>query len=312
MNIIRMTGGLGNQMFAYALLLKFRSMGVECMIDDYTEYTAHDNRRPLFLKDAFGIDYPVASKKAYNEFTDSSMMPHRRFARMIRGRKSREYHEKSLEFDPKILTLDNAYLTGYFQSDKYFSDIEKDVRESFTFTPDVVAGAEKILKDNGIDEALFAPAAEGGQRALSAPASAAEPGTPVSLHVRRGDYLNVSEVYGGICTDEYYRKATDYISEHVKNPVFLIFSNDTKWCNDRAKGMFGEMKYHIIEGTEESNGYIDMYLMSRCSHNILANSSFSWWGAYLNSHPDRIVLAPSRWDNVNVHEDIYTEYMTRI
>ncbi|MCR4851776.1 MAG: alpha-1,2-fucosyltransferase [Lachnospiraceae bacterium] len=306
MNIIRMTGGLGNQMFAYALYLKFLSMGTECLIDDYTEYTGHENRRPLFLKDAFGINYPVASRKQYNEFTDSSMMPHRRFVRMIRGRQSREYHENDLEFDPKILTLDDAYLTGYFQSDKYFADIKNNVIKSFAFTSDVKNRAKKIIQDNGIREIFW-------NDDVCDSRTDAET-VPVSIHVRRGDYLKVSEVYGGICTDEYYEKAIKHILKNVKNPVFLIFSNDAGWCHDWMKKINDrdDLIYHVIEGTDESTGYIDMYLMSRCAHNIIANSSFSWWAAYLNQNLDKIIMAPSRWQGDCERHDIYTDDMIRV
>ncbi len=293
MNIIRMTGGLGNQMFSYALYLKFKSMGIDCMIDDFSEYEGHDNRRPLFLHDAFAIEYPRVTKDIYEEFTDSSMRFHKRLARKLRGRKSREYREASTDFDPEVLKKDNAYLTGYFQSDKYFADIKEEVLKAFTFTDKVREDADRILaKTMGC----------------------------VSIHVRRGDYLDAGEAYGSICTDEYYRSAIKMIMYKVSDPVFLIFSNDPEWTKGWAAGLFDcsplpdgrKFDFRLIEGTDESTGYIDMSLMSRCAHNIIANSSFSWWGAYLNKNPEKIVIAPQKWNNLTDQTDIYTDDMIRI
>lgn len=289
MNIIRMAGGLGNQMFSYALYLKFKSVGIDCMIDDFSEYEGHDNRRPLFLRDAFAIEYPRVSREVYEEFTDSSMRFDKRIARKLRGRCSREYHEVSANYDPEVLRRDNAYLTGYFQSDKYFADVQDEVLRTFTFTDEVKATADRILAESSLET------------------------TYVSIHLRRGDYLDVSDVYGGICTDDYYRSAIKMIMDKVANPVFLIFSNDPEWTETWAATLFDPpFKYHVIKGTDESTGYIDMCLMSRCSHNIIANSSFSWWGAYLNQNPDKIVIAPSKWNNKIDQTDIFTENMVKI
>lgn len=315
MNIIRMTGGLGNQMFSYALYLKFKSMGIDCMIDDFSEYEGHDNRRPLFLQDAFGIEYPRVSVDIYEEFTDSSMRFHKRLARKLRGRKSREYHEAGANYDPLVLKKDNAYLTGYFQSDKYFADVKEEIFGTFTFTDKVEKEADRILTKS-VQTA----------RLEQTPADASNNKNLVSIHVRRGDYLEVSEVYGGICTDEYYRSGIKMIMDKVPDPVFLIFSNDDEWTENWAATLFGTLdtaghsdgpgyhhyNYHVISETEESNGYIDMCIMSRCSHNIIANSSFSWWGAYLNKNPEKIVIAPQKWNNMTDQTDIYTDDMIRI
>ena len=310
MNIIRMTGGLGNQMFAYALFLKFKSMGIDCRIDDYSEYEGHDNRRPLFLNTAFGIDYPVATRAEYDEFTDSSTRPDRRILRKLRGRKTREYRERGADFDPEVLKKDNAYLTGYFQSEKYFADIKNDVLKCFSFNEATRKKAGEILESNGIRLDAM------GDHAF------------VSVHIRRGDYLNVSEVYGNICTDEYYRLAIGIIREKTaKEPFFLVFSNDIEWTRKWCEGIFDKNVglghsaqsntdpgscYRVMTGTGEDEGYVDMYIMSRCAHNIIANSSFSWWGAYLNTNPQKNVVAPSKWVNTFDQRDIYTDDMILI
>ncbi|MCR4990912.1 MAG: alpha-1,2-fucosyltransferase [Lachnospiraceae bacterium] len=303
MNIIRMTGGLGNQMFGYALYLKFKSLGTECAFDDFSQYenyTGDIARRPLLLKKVFGIDYPVVTKEVYDEFTDSSMRLDKRLARKILGRRSRIYEEKAFLYDTEVLSKDNVYITGYFQSEKYFSDIKDEVIRSFSFTDEVKKEAEELIKkyDLGLSGDV-------GDSLLEK--------NSVSIHIRRGDYLDNPEAYGNICTDDYYKRAVRYIKERVDDPVFLLFSNDPEWTADWTSGIFeADDRYVVIRETTEETGYIDMYLMSRCAHNIIANSSFSWWGAYLNPTPKKIVIAPSKWVNDHETPDIYTSQMVRI
>lgn len=131
MNIIRMSGGIGNQMFQYALYLKLVSLGKEVKFDDVTEYEL-DNARPIMLS-VFGIDYPKASREELVKLTDASMDLRSRVRRKIFGRKSGEYHEASADYDETVLEKDNAYLCGCFQSEKYFKDIEQEVRETYRF-----------------------------------------------------------------------------------------------------------------------------------------------------------------------------------
>ena len=286
MNIIRMTGGLGNQMFQYALGMKYLNMGIDVKFEDFTEYEGRDNARPICL-DAFGIDYPKCTRDEFMEFTDSYPGLLNKIRRHTFGRKSREYHESSAEFDSKLLMQDNSYITGYFQSEKYFEDIKDEVLERFTFKESIVGEALGLLKDD--EEAL----------ALTA-----------SVHIRRGDYLELEEQYGGICTEEYYAKAIGLLSDVRK---FLVFSNDSEWAKAWSKKYVDRgITMKIIEGTDESTGYLDMCLMSMCGHNIIANSSFSWWGAYLNKNPNKKVIAPKCWINSAERKDIYTQDMIRL
>lgn len=132
----------------------------------------------------------------------------------------------------------------------------------------------------------------------------------VSVHVRRGDYLDASHggMYTGICTEGYYQKAMERIRKSVPDAVFYVFSNDTDW----AKAHFAGKDCVVAEGGTEDTGYQDMYLMSLCQHHIIANSSFSWWGAWLGRNPEKKVIAPDRWLNGTECRDIYTENMIRI
>lgn len=117
----------------------------------------------------------------------------------------------------------------------------------------------------------------------------------VSIHIRRGDYLKpeVQKKYGNIATDEYYTKAIERILKLVENPRFFVFSNDISWC----KNNLNLKNVCFVEGNNGKDSFMDMYLMSKCKHNILANSSFSYWGAMLNNNGGKIVIYPRVWDN---------------
>lgn len=294
MNIIRMTGGMGNQMFQYALYLKLVSMGKEAKFDDITEYGL-PNAREIMLW-CFGIDYPKASGEEINEITDGFMKLSHRIRRKLFGRKSLEYHEADCNFDPQVLNRGSAYLTGYFQSELYFKDIEDQVREAFVFQPVIF---EKLSEDRR-------------ERILSY-RKRIEDSLSVSIHLRRGDYLTSSEIYGGNCTEKYYKSGIALIREKYPEAEFFVFSNDDAWTKKWILDSFpGDTGFVVVEGAPEEEGYLDLYLMSRCRHHILANSSFSWWGAYLNPSPDRTVVAPARWFNNQDCRDIYTPEMIRI
>lgn len=300
MDIIRMSGGIGNQMFQYALYLKLVSLGREVKFDDVTEYKL-DNARPIMLW-VFGIDYPRASREEVTELTDAAMDLPSRLRRKLFGRKSAEYHEKSSDYDEEVLKRENAYLCGCFQSERYFKDIEGKVRQAFRF--------RRAEAPEGMESRVE----EYGRQIRECEA--------VSIHIRRGDYLKVAEVYGGICTEAYYGSAVAYMTERHPGARFFVFTNDEEWAEEwcgrkeregQAAGCGKtERRFTVIRGTTEETGYIDLMLMSECRHHIIANSSFSWWGAWLGSAPDKCVAAPAKWLNHSDCRDIFTEDMVRI
>lgn len=295
MVIIRMTGGLGNQMFQYALYLKLKSMGREVKFDDFTEY-ALPGARPIQLW-TFGLTYPVATQEELNKITDGFLGLSHKIRRKLFGRRSLEYHENSCNFDQQILEKDPAYLVGYFQSEKYFRDIESRVREAFVFQSVISEKLDKELQ-NRLEE--YRREMEGEQS--------------VSLHIRRGDYLENEEVFGESCTSAYYESAITQIKKRIITPVFYVFSNDEewaeKWCEEQEL-LYG-CPFKIVKGFPEEKGYLDMDLMSRCRYHIIANSSFSWWGAWLDNREDKVVVAPAKWFNNKTCYDIYTKGMIKI
>jgi len=176
------------------------------------------------------------------------------------------YHEPHFHYK-KINYLPNLGLMGYFQSEKYFKDCEPTIRELFSVdeqSHDVIKNKYGTVLEN----------------------------KTVALHVRRGDYLKFSNHHAA-CTLDYYHKA---ISSFDEDFVFLIFSDDIEWCKTKFIGD----KFIFIENNED---YIDFYLISLCDHVILANSSFSWWGAWLNANKNKKIIAPKKWFGENVPHD---------
>lgn len=285
MIIIQMSGGLGNQMFQYALYLKLKKLGKQVKFDSISSYH-RDNARPVQLA-VFDIQYPEATKEEMVEMTDSSLKFRDRVRRKLKGRKTKEYREDHFGYDPNVLLQDPAYLVGYYQSELYFSDIKDEVRKAFTFDEYVIT-PETLEMKKRIEET-----------------------ESVSIHVRRGDYLNAEDVYGDICTDAYYDAAIEYMLEKHPNATFYLFTNDMTWADFFVHGR-EHANIVIVKGNTEYTGYLDMYLMKNCKHNIIANSSFSWWGTWLNDNPDKTVIAPSVWLKNDPGRDIYTDNMILI
>lgn len=174
----------------------------------------------------------------------------------------------------------NCYLVGYWQSEKYFQDAEQIIRADFSF-------ALAMSKQN----------AQIGEEMLQE--------NSISLHVRRGDYVSNPKTNAthGICSLDYYRAAVRHMAERVENPHFFIFSDDMTWVKNELALDF---PCQYIEHNKGSESYNDMRLMSLCRHHIIANSSFSWWGAWLNPRSDKIVVAPQKWFvKENITTDLY-------
>lgn len=120
----------------------------------------------------------------------------------------------------------------------------------------------------------------------------------ISVHIRRGDYLNFQSVYGNICTKEYYSKAMELMKQKVPDSLFVFFSDDMYW----VKQNFNKDDAIYVDWNTGRDSYVDMYLMSNCKHNIIANSTFSWWGAYLNRSDKKIVISPAKWFNTEIND----------
>lgn len=180
------------------------------------------------------------------------------------------YSEKHFHFDPEVLTVpDNVYLQGYWQSEKYFKEIGDIIRQEFS------VGSSLTGKNQELAELITST-------------------NSVSVHVRRGDYVadpNMMAMHE-ICDAEYYTRCVEKIRSTVKAPHFFVFSDESAWVGANMRFPFPTT---VVDHNAPDRGYEDMRLMSLCRHNILANSSFSWWGAWLNTNPSKVVIAPQEW-----------------
>ena len=195
--------------------------------------------------------------------------------------------ERELSFDSSILSKKEGYFSGYWQSYKYTEPVKKELREKFQF---------REIDDKKIREIVQ-------QMTIN---------NTVSLHIRAGDYLSPQNaaIFGGICTLEYYCTAIEFMVKKINNPLFFVFSNDINWCKENIPLSNVVWMDEKILSTHED--WVEMYLMSCCKHNIIANSSFSWWAAWLNENSEKIVIAPKKWLQTVENEEICPQEWIRI
>lgn len=307
MVIIQLAGGLGNQMFQYALYLQLKSLGREVKIDDVSGFAEDLQRVPALAP--FGITYDRPTKKELVKMLDSSMLPWQRVRRKLFGRHKKAYFEESKLFIPEVLTWDNIYLEGYWQTEKYFWK-QRDVLLRVYDTNKLV----QYLTQKGVWQRSI-----NGQKSAAQYAMGINNTCSASVHVRRGDYLRPENqaLFGGICTEAYYMEGMRLMRERYPRCCFYLFCNDKRWARENFAVQKDVTLVDLTdgEGTADENrdlDYAEFVLMSRCKHHILANSSFSWWASYLNPNPDSFVLAPDRWLNHVDCRDFYREDMHKI
>ena len=317
MIIVQLSGGLGNQMFQYALYLALDAEGREVRIDEVTEYDEREKQRHPELVEDFGAQLPsyrIATREEIVALTDSYMDFLSRVRRKLTGRRTKLYAErKPYVFDPAVLGLTEAYLTGCWQSEQYFAAVRQEVRQAFSMDGVRLTGRRReyermILAADGADVRLYC--GEDGPRQGASAEGALRP-VPVSVHIRRGDYLNRQDIYGGICTEEYYRRAMAQMEEALRRrgerPQYFVFTNDPDWAEEHFAGSGAVVVRG--EGKPDGSGIEDMKLMSLCRHHIIANSSFSWWGSWLSREEGRLVMAPPRFINTSDGTDMLRDDM---
>ena len=277
-------GGLGNQLFQYAFVEKLKSMGKDVKVDlSIYEDTPEGTTVRDSIYDMLNTKYEIATQEEIDSLFKRDIWS--KIWRRI-SKNANAYYENEPSYKPEILKRSSGYLVGYWQSEKYFKDMRSRIVEAFDLSEMMKNGDAVILDDRESNT------------------------ESVALHIRGGDYLNKLNVgtFGGICTKEYYCKAIEYIAQKIKNPKFYIFTNDKEYAKtivDAVLDSAGEsISYQFVEGNNESHAYLDLVLMSKCKHHILANSSFSWWGEYL-SDQSGIAIAPSKWTNDSDNKDIY-------
>lgn len=295
MVITQLLGGLGNQMFQYAVARRIAEKNnAELKLDisalnNFKEGTPRKyNLHAFDIADNFATEDEIATMKKRGDSFFS--LAKKKLGLRISSYEGKSFvAEKHCHFDPEVLNLgDNVYLQGYWQSEKYFSDIEDIIRKDFAFKISPTESNQKMM-----DEIKSQNLA--------------------SLHIRRGDYVSDQKTnqYHGICSLDYYARGAKLIAERNQNIRFLIFSDDIAWVKENLR-----LNYPMtfVDINDDEHNYEDMRLMSLCRNNIIANSSFSWWGAWLNQNPEKIVIAPKRWfSDTNIDtSDLIPEKWIRI
>lgn len=285
MIITRIIGGLGNQLFQYAAgrcLAHLRKTQLKLDVTGFKDYSLRSFDLSSMNPDLF-IAHPREIK---------ALLPSNHLGKAIQylspTSKRKWYRERKFSFEKDFFKLgENVYLKGYFQSEKYFNPARDIIRKEFSFKPELIN--ELNTFSNRIKSA-----------------------NSVSLHVRRGD-ISIdpdSLAYHGVLPKEYYLEAIRKIRERIPGAEFFLFTDDIEWAKENFK--IDGLTFVSREFTR--NHIQDLYLMTQCHHNIIANSSFSWWGAWLNNNPDKIVIAPKKWFNKGPRDtqDLIPEGWTKI
>ncbi len=279
MIIVKFQGALGNQMFEYAFLQRLKK-----------EYPGNDIRGYIpHIKDFNGYEvenifdlnipkaHPLTIAKLSNIYPDNAPLsaifkPIRSYKWIMYGGKSSHLRvDDNTYYYPEVFNLNplkSYFLDGVWANAKYLEGIEDEIKKAFVFPNNRGSKNDEYLRQINSSES-------------------------VCIHVRRNEYVKMGL---SVASDQYYQKAISYISKMVPNPSFFIFSDDHEYCR---KLFDGKIKYTIVEGNTSDKSFRDMELMSYCKHNIIANSTFSFWGAYLNSNNNKIVIAPNvSWGNL--------------
>ncbi len=272
MVIVRIWEGLGNQMFQYAYARAMKENGITVRLDlneAYKEsFSILKNAAPRTSRiQNFRISIPDINVSKYGKysFLGQKTVVEKIVAWLSRNSlwKYKFYEEKLLEYFPEKMRIKgDCYVKGYFQDERYFKNIRSVLLKEFT--------PKKKIK---IPRLLI--------NALEEPES-------VSIHIRRGDYVKLNWALNPI----YYERAISYIKQLYKNPIFLVFSDDLDWVK---KNLYIDGRFIYVNDNNTLEDYEELLIMSRCKANIIANSTFSWWAAWLNQNKDKVVIAPKKW-----------------
>lgn len=282
MKIVKILGGLGNQMFQYALYLalkeKFPDEEIKIDISCFRGYPLHNG---FELDDIFSLDYQTATWKDILKV--AYPYPNYRCWQIgkyiMPKRKTMCIERADLFFDVSLLQQrGDKYYDGYWQHEEYFNFARDSIMSAFAFSEVENGRNQDIINKVSLQNS-------------------------VAIHIRRGDYVK-HPLFKGICDIGYYKSAIIYMKEHVDPDLYCVFSNDIEWCESNLSSLLPPDRTVYVSWNNGKQSYIDMQIMSRCKHNIVANSSFSWWGAWLNQNANKVVLAPHKWSNANIQDPV--------
>jgi hypothetical protein len=276
MIVAQITGGLGNQMFQFAAA-KALSLHYNCELKlDLQNFNREilpelEVNRQFELPAFKNFTYQEASKADIKKFEPKSFLD-KKVQQLLPKHKRSIYSEKEYPYDEKFFSARKSiYIKGHRQSEKYFSSYQNEIRSIYTLRDDLINEVEGFKSE--LDDR-----------------------NTVAVHVRRGDYLRLPIIldWHGVLSKEYYFSALEYLSEHIPNLKILYFSDDIEWVKNELMPTYPGM---VVSDNISKTHYHDFYLIQSCKHQIVANSSFSWWAAWLNPNPDKIVIAPKKWFN---------------
>ncbi len=295
MLIIRIAGGLGNQMQQYSVYTKLKLLGKDVKLD-LSWFDPGIQKNMLapreFELDIFkGVTYDKCTDLERDSFLKMGVLGKAagKIAKTIGlrdGVNPNVFEEKEM-YHPEIFEMDDKYITGYFACQKYYDDIMKELWDRFEFPehPDAMLHTRNMTMVQKMESE-----------------------NSVSVHIRRGDYLDPPNfaILGNIATEEYYENAMNYFAGRYKDTHFYIFTSDHEYARKRYSD---ESRYTIVDWNTGRNSVQDLMLMSHCRGNICANSTFSFWGARLNRRDDREVIRTYRMrNNQPVTPDIMHDY----
>jgi hypothetical protein len=291
MIVVKLMGGLGNQMFQYALGRHLAEIHKTTLMLDLTFLQDKTPRENFVFRnyelDIFNIQQNFAAPSDLKDFFQKTSGINKLLKKILNKIIPVEIKKESyFHYDPQVLKgPKTVYLEGYWQSEKYFKAIEGILRKEFTFRCDIDSRfkelADKIQSTNS-----------------------------VCVHVRRTDFLSNS--YHAVCEMDYYTRAEQIIVSKLPSPHLFIFSDDIEWCINNLK--LNVASTFVRESFNDKDISHCLHLMTRCKHYVISNSSFSWWAAWLNSEPQKLVVAPEKWFNdrsVNT-EDLIPDTWLRI
>jgi tellurite resistance-related uncharacterized protein len=274
--IVKLQGGLGNQMFQYAFgLSRSAELNSPLYLDlsfFASQQTGSDVTYREYELGLFSDKIQIANNEIIKSFTNPNRW--QKVLTKLGTTKKQVYREYSLKVDREVFNLSPpVYFDGYWQSDDYFSSHERLIREAFEFRKPLNSQSQDIADTLNSQQ------------------------NTVSIHIRRGDYASsarTNELHG-TCSVSYYRQAVGTIKSRLTDPHFYFFSDEPNWVKDN---LIADLEnYYIVQHNTGADSWQDMALMSQCQHHIIANSSFSWWGAWLNPDKEKIVIAPQNWFN---------------
>jgi len=289
--IVKVIGGLGNQLFQYAFSRALALKTGDQVFLDISSYSKaqHQIHNGFELPELFPIKYEIAEERDIHRLSTQPRSPLSKVRRKYFTKRT-HYIDKIFRFNPQVFDLKGDwYLEGWWQDARYFDFCSDLIRKELTF-----------IADPGTENRELAATFEKSRYSL----------VPVSLHVRRGDALQNPDTW--VCTEAYYRHAIEAARQAIRvlgrvaRPYFLVFSDDLAWCMANLALEPSEAIY--VDWNRGANSWRDMWLMSQCRIHIIANSTFSWWGAWLDQHPDKIVYAPEHWSLARPRRLAYYRY----